>query len=77
MKITILFKNDNVKIYNFKDELITIAKKRNKFFEIDVWKVLGSEILSHVGYTEISKQEKWHRILLSEHIYSNLQKLNT
>ncbi|KAF2887744.1 hypothetical protein ILUMI_18431 [Ignelater luminosus] len=50
------------KTYNCEDELIAVATKLNKLFKLD-GKVRGSEITYYASSAEISKKEKWHRIL--------------
>ncbi|KAF2889719.1 hypothetical protein ILUMI_16454, partial [Ignelater luminosus] len=59
---SVIFKNDRAKIYNCEEELIAVATKLNKLFKLD-GKVRGSEITSCGSSAEISKKEKWHRIL--------------
>ncbi|KAF2890836.1 hypothetical protein ILUMI_15337, partial [Ignelater luminosus] len=63
---SVIFKNDRAKIYNCEDELIAVATKLNKLFKLD-GRVRGSKITSYASSAEISKKEKWQRILGHAH----------
>lgn len=62
---SVIFKNDTVKIYNCKEELIAEASIKNKLFQL-IGKVSNkndSEVTSNSSYKEMTKKEKWHRML--------------
>ncbi|KAK9688343.1 GAG-pre-integrase domain [Popillia japonica] len=61
---SIVFKNNYANIYNCNEKVIAIAVLKNKLFEL-IGKVVNKDNVanSYVSYTEMSKKEKWHRIL--------------
>ena len=64
-KNCIVFKKDYAKVYNSSKELVAVAKKNGKLYELngEVIKTENDEHKSYNSSTVMSSKERWHRIL--------------